>query len=93
MANDYRNRLLDGIENCQRVIGHSVQFLLSVAHSRDNQLQPAKNQSKPRITIDVDDPTSLNFDKKKPKLMHIPPGGGEVAVFNPLVKRRSHLVR
>ena len=87
MANDYRNRLLDGIENCQRVISNSVQFLLSVAHSH------AKDQSKPRITIDVDDPTSLNFDKKKPKLMHIPPGGGEVAVFNPLVKRRSHLVR
>ena len=43
VAEDYRNRLLDAIEGCERVISNSLHFLLSAAHLYAHPQEPVVN--------------------------------------------------
>ncbi len=88
VAEDYRNRLLQGIEACQKSMKQSLHYLLA-SHMYEGSLEAPK----PTIVIDIDDPSSLQSIKNTPKFVKVFDAGVEVALFNPQAKQRSYLAR
>ena len=79
---DYENRLVEALNNAQKVMASSAQFLLSGSSSPQS----------PVLTLDVDDPYMMRSVTSNRKVLHVSATGSDVVFVNSLAQPRHQLV-